>query len=70
MFEVGCGVGNCLFLFLEEDSNIFVYVCDFFLRVVEYVKVGVLFMYFVIFLFFWICLICFFYLFVSFYFFF
>ncbi|CAD7689533.1 unnamed protein product [Nyctereutes procyonoides] len=37
ILEAGCGVGNCLFPFLE-DQNIFAYACDFFPRAVEYVK--------------------------------
>nr|XP_034985421.1 tRNA N(3)-methylcytidine methyltransferase METTL6 isoform X1 [Zootoca vivipara]XP_034985422.1 tRNA N(3)-methylcytidine methyltransferase METTL6 isoform X1 [Zootoca vivipara] len=38
ILEAGCGVGNCLFPLLEEDSNIFAYACDFSPRAVEYVK--------------------------------
>eukprot|EP00073_Rattus_norvegicus_P053129 XP_017455513.1 PREDICTED: methyltransferase-like protein 6 isoform X3 [Rattus norvegicus] len=38
LLEAGCGVGNCLFPLLEEDSNIFAYACDFSPRAVDYVK--------------------------------
>lgn len=46
VLEAGCGVGNCLFPLLEEDLTIFAYACDFSPRAVEYVKVGVLSMYY------------------------
>ncbi|XP_036395620.1 tRNA N(3)-methylcytidine methyltransferase METTL6 [Megalops cyprinoides] len=38
LLEAGCGVGNCIFPLLEEDTNIFVYACDFSPRAVEFVK--------------------------------
>ncbi|KAM6967642.1 tRNA N(3)-cytidine methyltransferase METTL6 [Aplochiton taeniatus] len=38
LLEAGCGVGNCIFPLLEEDSNIFVYACDFSARAVDFVK--------------------------------
>ncbi|XP_060104846.1 tRNA N(3)-methylcytidine methyltransferase METTL6 [Heteronotia binoei] len=38
ILEAGCGVGNCLFPLLEEDSDTFAYACDFSPRAVEYVK--------------------------------
>nr|XP_033785938.1 tRNA N(3)-methylcytidine methyltransferase METTL6 isoform X4 [Geotrypetes seraphini] len=39
ILEAGCGVGNCLFPLLEEDTNIFAYACDFSPRAIEFVKV-------------------------------
>nr|XP_033785936.1 tRNA N(3)-methylcytidine methyltransferase METTL6 isoform X2 [Geotrypetes seraphini] len=38
ILEAGCGVGNCLFPLLEEDTNIFAYACDFSPRAIEFVK--------------------------------
>ncbi|KAM9308154.1 tRNA N(3)-cytidine methyltransferase METTL6 [Gastrophryne carolinensis] len=38
LLEAGCGVGNCLFPLLEEDSHLFVYACDFSPRAVQFVK--------------------------------
>ncbi|KAK9514398.1 hypothetical protein VZT92_027866 [Zoarces viviparus] len=43
LLEAGCGVGNCLFPLLQDDSNIFVYACDFSPRAVEFVKLNPLY---------------------------
>ncbi|KAJ8290834.1 hypothetical protein GJAV_G00018130 [Gymnothorax javanicus] len=43
LLEAGCGVGNCIFPLLAEDSNIFVYACDFSPRAVDFVKQNPLF---------------------------
>lgn len=38
LLEAGCGVGNCMFPLLDDDSNVFVYACDFSARAVGFVK--------------------------------
>ena len=40
MLEIGSGVGNAIFPLLEENSNMFVYACDFSPRAVQFIKVS------------------------------
>jgi methyltransferase-like protein 6 len=38
LLEVGCGVGNFFYPLIQEDSNLFVFACDFSPRAVSLVK--------------------------------
>ena len=40
LLEAGCGVGNTVFPLLEENSNLFVFACDFSPRAIDFVKVS------------------------------
>ena len=39
LLEAGCGVGNLFFLLLEEIPSLFIHVCDFSKRAVQFLKV-------------------------------
>lgn len=39
LLEAGCGVGNAVIPLLEENSNLYVYACDFSPRAIELIKV-------------------------------
>lgn len=39
LLEVGCGVGNFFYPFIERHKNVFVYACDFSEHAVKLVKV-------------------------------